>query len=130
MFGKVLVDLQLNLTLPSRSTPILGYRFRPSHRHPYCSAYAKYRFSVTPGTGTRSKLFNKRANKITEPEQGWFRHEPLLELISYFLGCDHYQMIHQPVKCYFWHVFFFYLSIPCAALKSRSDFHAAGGHRS
>ena len=60
-------------------------KFRPSHRHPYCSAFAKYRFSVTPGTSTCSKLFNKRTNKITEPERGWFRHEPLLELISYFL---------------------------------------------
>ena len=82
----------------------IGTKFRPSLSHPHVRRTVKYRFLVTPGTGTCSLLFNKQTKKLTEPEQGWFRHEPLLELIAYFLGCDHNQLIHQPVKRYFWHV--------------------------
>ena len=53
-------------------------KFWPSHSHPHRSAFAKHRFSVTPGTCTFLKLFDKQTKKITEPEQGWFRHQPLL----------------------------------------------------
>ena len=79
-------------------------KFRPSLSHPRVRRTVKYRFLVTPGTGTCSKLLNKQTKKLTEPEQGWFRREPSLELIAYFFGCDHNQLIHQPVKRYFWHV--------------------------
>ena len=44
-----------------------SWLLRPSLSHPHRSAYAKYRFSVTPGTGTCSKLFNKQTKKLTEP---------------------------------------------------------------
>jgi hypothetical protein len=63
-YRKVLhpVNLVLNLVLRSMLT-----KFRPSLSHPHRSAYAKYRFSVTPGTGTCSKLFNQKTKKLTEP---------------------------------------------------------------
>jgi hypothetical protein len=79
-------------------------KFRPTLSHPHVRRTVKHRFLVTPGTGTCSLLFNKQTKKLTEPEQGWFRREPSLELIAYFFGCDHNQLIHQPVKRYFWHV--------------------------
>ena len=44
------------------------FKFRPSHRHPRCSLFSPYRFSVTRGTGTRSELFNTRTKtNVTNP---------------------------------------------------------------
>ena len=42
---------------------LLPSKFRPSHRHPRCSLFAPYRFSVTRGTRTCSKLLFERTKK-------------------------------------------------------------------